>query len=383
MNRYNSRMNSKPESPPRLIQSEAELDEILPLLSSASNLAVDTESNSLYAYQERVCLIQFSTDDQDLLVDPLSIPDLSALDPVFSDPRVEKILHGAEYDVICLARDFDFLLENLFDTRTACRTLGYKRSGLSDLVEQVLGAEISKRFQRANWGRRPLPPEMLDYARLDTHFLIPVRERLRDELLEAGRWQEFHELSQRKTTPLHQENGFDPDGFWRISNARRLKPQQRAILRELYLLRDHLARELDRPTFKVVPDHALIAMARAAPRDRDALHDIKGISSRWIREYGDDLLQAVREGQQAKPPSKPSYEGMSEAAHNRFEALREWRKGAAKQHKVESDLILPRDLMETLANEAPRSKRALQRLMAPLEWRYQTFGDEILNILKT
>lgn len=374
-------MHSKPKTPLRLIQSEGELDEVLPVLASTPHLAVDTESNSLYAYQEQVCLIQFSTHDQDLLIDPLSIPDLSALDPIFSDPKVEKVLHGAEYDVICLARDFDFILDNLFDTRTACRTLGYKRSGLSDLVEEILGVKISKRFQRANWGRRPLPREMLDYARLDTHYLIPLRQHLTDKLLAAGRWQEFNELSQRKSTPLHQENGFDPDGFWSISKARKLKPQQRAILRELYLLRDHLARELDRPTFKVMPDHALLAMARTAPRDLNSLHDIKGVSARWVREYGDDMLQAIRQGNQAKPPAKPAYQGMSDAAHDRFEALREWRKLTARQHKVESDLILPRDLLETLANKAPRSRKELQRLMDPLEWRFQQFGDEILKIL--
>lgn len=374
-------MPSKPSTPPRLIQSQDELAEILPDLTSANHLAVDTESNSLYAYQEQVCLIQFSTSDQDLLVDPLSIQDLSGLNPLFADPQVEKVLHGAEYDVICLARDFDFIIENLFDTRTACRTLGFKRSGLSDLVEEVIGIKISKRYQRANWGRRPLPSEMLDYARLDTRYLIPLREKLTNELLNAGRWQEFHELSQRKTTPLHQENGFDPHGFWRISNARRLKPQQRAILRELYLLRDQLARELDRPTFKVVPNHALLAMAKSAPRDQETLHKIKGISARWVREYGDDLLQAVAEGKKARPPEKPSYEGMSEAAHIRFEALRSWRKDEARKHKVESDLILPRDLMENLANQAPRQKRELHRLMSPLEWRFQKFGDDILTIL--
>jgi ribonuclease D len=376
-------MHSKPSTPPRLIQSEQELADVLPELASTPHLAVDTESNSLYAYQEQVCLIQFSTPDQDLLIDPLSIPDLSSLASVFSDVSVEKILHGAEYDVICLARDFNFLLQNLFDTRTACRTLGYKRSGLGDLIEDIIGVTINKRFQRANWGQRPLPRKMLDYARLDTHYLIPLRERLTEQLLEADRWQEFYELSQRKTTPLSQENGFDPDGFWRISNARRLKPQQRAVLRELYLLRDHIAREIDRPTFKVVPDHALIAMAKAAPGSKESLHDIKGVSSRWIRQYGDDLLQAVRAGKKAKPPEKPSYQGMSDASHERFDTLRNWRKTTARKHKVESDLILPRDLMETLANEAPTDKEELRRLMTPLEWRFQQFGDDILKILSS
>ncbi|MEM5773869.1 MAG: ribonuclease D, partial [Anaerolineaceae bacterium] len=135
-------------------------------------VAVDTESNSLYAYQEQVCLIQFSTGDQDYLVDPLAIRDLSSLEPLFSSPHIEKIFHAAEYDIICLKRDFGFSFANIFDTMLAGRILKFDQIGLAAMLETEYGIVLDKRFQRANWAERPLSEEQKAYARLDTHYLI-------------------------------------------------------------------------------------------------------------------------------------------------------------------------------------------------------------------
>ena len=158
-------------------------------LSRQSLVAVDTESNSLYAYQEQVCLIQFSTLDQDYLVDPLALKDLSPLGEIFSNPNIEKVFHAAEYDLICLKRDFDFTFENLFDTMIAGRILGRDAVGLGSMLQQAFDIKVDKRYQKANWGKRPLPREYTDYARLDTHFLIPLRNSMKEELVKIDRWE--------------------------------------------------------------------------------------------------------------------------------------------------------------------------------------------------
>ena len=157
-------------------------------LNNQEIIAVDTESNSLYAYQEQVCLIQFSTLEGDYLVDPLALEDLSALGEVFANPKVEKVFHAAEYDLICLQRDFDFRFENLFDTMIAARVLGREAVGLAAMLGEHFGIEVDKRHQRANWGRRPLAAEMLAYAQQDTHYLIELSARMRAELEASGRW---------------------------------------------------------------------------------------------------------------------------------------------------------------------------------------------------
>ena len=345
-------------------------------------LAVDTESNSLYAYQEQVCLIQFSIPGFDYLVDPLAVPDLGSLAPLFSSPKIEKVLHGAEYDVMCLARDFEFQIVNLFDTRVASRTLKWKRNGLSDLLEQVFSVNVDKRFQRANWGKRPLSAEMLDYARLDTHYLLKLRDHLHQLLGIEGSLAEAQELCERMTDPPIRENGFNPDGFWRIAHSRELPQRKAAILRELYLMRDRHARRQNRPPFKILGDQSLLAIAKSGPRTIEELHGLPGLTNNAVRRYGAEFLAAVERGMKAPLPQKPRNRGNDEATHARYEALREWRKNAAKKRKLESDLILPRDLLVEIATRSPRDLADLRQIMEPLESRFQRYGEEILKIIR-
>ena len=149
---------------------------------------MNTESNSLHAYRERVCLIQFSTPATDYLLDPLALPDLSPLTPIFANPKIEKVFHAIEYDIICLKRDFGFEVANIFDTMQATRILGEKQVGLDAILAAKLGIVINKKYQKADWADRPLSPEMLNYARLDTHYLLPLRDILHAELAATGRW---------------------------------------------------------------------------------------------------------------------------------------------------------------------------------------------------
>ncbi len=154
--------------PSQVITHAAALRTLANELQRHPIIAVDTESNSLYAYRERVCLIQFSTPLADTLVDPLALDDLTPLAPIFADPKIEKVFHAAEYDLICLKRDFGFEFANLFDTLVAARILGRKHVGLGAILAAEFNVEQDKRFQRANWGARPLPPDHLFYAVQDT-----------------------------------------------------------------------------------------------------------------------------------------------------------------------------------------------------------------------
>ncbi len=367
---------------PTLIQDEKALQNLLFRLEAQKAIAVDTESNSLHAYREQVCLIQISIPGIDYLVDPLKLEDLGALGDIFADASIVKVLHGAEYDVLCLGRDFGFRLLNLFDTRVASRTLGWKKSGLGDLLGQVFDVHIDKRFQRANWGKRPLSTEMLDYARLDTHYLLPLRNHLQKALAKRDLEAQVLEMCEWMSLIPPNENGFDPEGFWRISHARELSRRQAAILRELYMMRDRLARDTNRPPFKILSDAALFTLAKQAPRTESQLRASAGLTKRQIERFSNAILPAIKRGQQAPFPRKPRGNHRDEEMVGRYEALREWRKGVARQRKVESDIILPRDMMEMIARKAPGDKQSLKVLMQPLVWRFQHYGADILSILK-
>src|SRR5512135_3744640 len=188
---------------PELVQTGEALERLASELARQPRIAVDTESNSLHAYRERVCLIQFSTIDRDVVVDQLALDDLSPLGIIFADEHIEKIFHASEYDIICLRRDYGFSFASIFDTMQAGRILGRKQAGLDRLLEEKFGVKMNKRFQKADWAVRPLSRDLLLYARLDTHYLIPLRDMLEAELQAGGLWQ----LAQEDFRIARQPNG--------------------------------------------------------------------------------------------------------------------------------------------------------------------------------
>ncbi|MCU0485745.1 MAG: HRDC domain-containing protein [Anaerolineales bacterium] len=345
-------------------------------------VAVDTESNSLFAYQERVCLIQFSIPGMDYLVDPLALPDLTPLGSVFADPKIEKVFHAADYDLLCLRRDYDFTFANLFDTMLAARILGREALGLAALLEAEFGVLLDKRYQRANWGQRPLPAPLLSYARLDTHYLIALRQRLLDALQQAGRlplaMEDFHRMCLDNYT---SSNG-SPDPCMNISGIYELEPQKVAVLKELCAYRDQMAQRMDRPLFKVIGDKTLMAIAEACPTSLDGLHGLPGMTPKQIKRHGPQLLQAVHRGLKAAPIRVSHPPRANDAYLLRLDALRQWRKVAGKAMGVESDVVLPRDLMYMLAEKNPRHPQELADLMRIAPYRLEHFGSDLARVLR-
>jgi len=378
---YNTPMALPSPAAPVWIDAPEPLAEWVATHRDTPRLAIDTESNSLHAYKEHVCLIQVSTAEGDALIDPLGSADMAALAPLFASPSIEKVFHGAEYDLACLKRDFGFEIVNLFDTRLALRTLGMQPSGLADVLLQEFGVTLDKRYQRADWGKRPLPPAQIEYARFDTHYLLPLRDRLADALQRAGRWEEALEACAHLACTVHPCTNGDPGGFWGMTNARKLEPRQAAALRELYAWRDEMARQFDRPPFKVILDEALLSLARALPQDANDLRHVPDLPPRLAERYADVILAALERARSAPPPCPPSSEPTDPAVLARYDKLRHWRKAAAAERGVESDIILPREIMWEVAHKAPRNMQALEPLMPCLPWRLRAHGPGMLACL--
>ncbi len=367
---------------PVWIGSPAALQRLVQELLGQPVIGVDTESNSLYAYHEQVCLVQFTANGFDYLVDPLAIRDLAELGPVFASPQIEKVFHAAEYDLICLKRDFGFTFSNLFDTMLACRILGRTGLGLGALLEQEFGVQVDKRLQRANWARRPLSAEMMAYARMDTHYLIALQEILKQELQQAGRWDLAQEDFARLTgvpAGTHENNG---GNCWRIPGVQDLTPRQAAILKELCVFRDERAQAMDQPPFRVLSNQTLLELAQRMPRRRADLNQVSGLSAKLVDRYGASLLEAVERGIVGPPAYRIPTARPSEAVLARMDSLRTWRKLTARELGVESDVILPRDLLEQLAARNPGSLEELGEMMGDLPWRLNRFGRQILQALK-
>lgn len=350
-------------------------------LSVEPLIAVDTESNSLHAYQERVCLMQFTISSGDFLVDPLSLDSLAPLAPLFADPQHEKIFHAAEYDLICLKRDFDFTFTKVFDTMFAARILGRSKVGLGSILEEEFQVVLNKKYQRADWGQRPLPSYLLAYAQLDTHYLIPLRNRLREQLLQKKLWP----LAEEDFTRLCHVNGREPtpkeDLVWRINGARDLTPGEAAVLNELCLYRDEIASRLDRPVFKVMNDELLVALAQRLPLEKNELLRV-GMTDRQIHRFGDGVIAAIKRGMASPPLYQPIHPRPEDDFLNRMEALSDWRKMRARAMGVESDVVLPREHITKIARHNPSTEQALALVMEDVPWRYAQYGNEILRVLR-
>ncbi len=365
--------------PPTWVATSQALERAASDLAIHPLLAVDTESNSLHAYREQVCLIQFSTAQTDYLIDPLVQDDLSPLAPIFADANIEKIFHAVEYDLICLKRDFAILVTNIFDTMQAARILGYKQVGLDAMLALKLGVKVNKRFQKADWARRPLTSDLLNYARLDTHYLIELRDILQAELQSRGRW----ELAREEFVRLaHGNNNIRSEipAWQRIAGAQHFTDQQLAILQELCAWRENLAQQMNRPMFKVMDDKRLVGIARAAPQSMDELENMP-LTSKQIVLYGHDLISAVATGRHTRPEKQPPAVRPGDAFLNRLDALGDWRKHTAEKMGVESDIVLPKAFMHAIADRNPRTLDELSVLMPESPWRLGQFGAELLQVL--
>jgi len=351
-------------------------------LGGVPGIGVDTEADSFHSYREKTCLIQISTRDSDFIIDPLALTDLSPLASVFGDPAVLKIFHAAENDVANLKRDFALRTRHLFDTHAAARILGIKQVGLADLLRAHFGVESNKRLQRYPWATRPLDPAALNYAAADSHYLLPLRDILHRQLLDAGRTEEAEEEAERLEGATASMRVFDPESFWRIKGAATLAPAQRAALRELYVWRDRQAAAADRPPFRVAPDSALVAVAEALPPDQDSLRSVSGLPSSLVERYAYGLLAAVRRSRDKVVPLPPKRARPDDAVLTRYEALRSWRRGMAAERGVEHDVVISNAVLQALAerNPADASELAAAAVIGP--WKLRTYGPALLTVLR-
>lgn len=369
--------------PFKLVKTSEEWLHCFGKIQKKSRLAIDLEANSLYAYREQICLIQITIPGQDYIIDPLAGFDLSDLGLLLADSEIEKIFHAAEYDLILMKRQFGWELAHLFDTMWAARILGISRCGLASLLKDSYGVTLDKRHQKANWSRRPLPHNLLAYARMDTHFLLDLREKLYARLEELDCLAEAKEIFDEQCRVEPSDNTFNPDDFWSINGVRDLTPRQQAIAKELNIYRDSQAKKFDRPPFKIFDDQTILELASVGPRFVEELPVIHGMTKGQIRRYGRDIIQTIHDAKKQPAPHKPKNNSrrLPEEVSERYDILRNWRKERAKARGVESDVILSRDALWELAWLNPQRPEDLAQINRLGPWRQTAYGDEIIQLL--
>lgn len=344
-------------------------------------VGLDTESNSLFAYQERVCLIQLSTPNQDYLVDTLALPDLSAMGSLFVSTSIQKVFHAAEYDLVCLKRDYGFSFTNIFDTMIAARTLGYKEIGLAAMLQQVLVITIDKRYQRANWGQRPLKPEMLEYARLDSHYMLTLRDHLLTQLTDRNRLSMLQEDCDRLCRTSQPMPNHKVD-IWKVKGATDLNPHQLSALQSLLEHREKIAKSEDKPPFKILSEQALLEVAQTQPKYMEELNLLPSLSRGQVQRFGKGLLLAVKNSNNVPVIPRNLHKRPDKKLLARKDMLSDWRKQKGERLGVPSDVILPREMMLQIVEENPRSLEDLEKIMSGAPFRFDAYGKEIISKLE-
>lgn len=385
------------EGIPAVIADDAALTRVVEAFARGEGpVAVDAERASGYRYGNRAYLVQLRREGAGTaLIDPISCPDLSSLDTALAEAEI--VLHAASQDLPCLF-EVGFSPRRLFDTELAGRLLGYERVGLGTMVETVLGLRLEKGHSAADWSTRPLPEDWLRYAALDVEVLVELRDSLHAELTESGKleWarEEFAAVLGMPPAPPRSDPWRRTSGIHKVRNVRAL-----AIVRELWTMRDRIARENDLAPGRVLPDSAIVAAALDVPRTRKALTEISAFTGRSARRHMSDWLNAVNRARalpdgQLPQPSTPGdgpppanrWPDRDPAAAKRLAAARAVVTALAEEHHMPAENLLQPDVVRRLTWEPPEpvtDETVTERLRAlgARAWQISLTADPLATAL--
>jgi ribonuclease D len=296
------------------------------------------------------------------------------------------VLHAGDNDLVHLKRRYRFTFGAIFDTSLAARFLGATGLGLDALVRDHLGIELPPSRQKDDWSSRPLTEAQEHYAAADVQHLMPLADRLRDELTRIGRLAWVEEECAALAAEPPTERVVDPDAYLGLKGARELPPQGLAVLRELFEARDQIARTADRPPFKVLSDATLVALAQTVPGDLEVLATVPGCTPRVIGRWGAAILAAVARGRDVPEERLPVFTRTPRppvpgVVRRRIEALRQWRVEAAPRFGLDPGLLLPNRLIRAIAAAGPRDLGAVARVEGLRRWRADVLGPELVQVV--
>jgi len=387
-----ARHDDEPADEVWLVETPDDLEHLADHLARSPQVALDIEANSLHAYRERTCVVQVTSGGRHAIIDAVALTDLSPLRNALDRDSVEMLFHGGDYDIAMLSRDHGFAFHRVFDTMIAATLLGEEKVGLANLVLDAYDVQLDKRYQKADWARRPLEPDQIDYLYRDTAYLPGLSERLKSRLEEEDLVEEaeieFRRLAQR----VGRHAVPDPDAWRRIKGASKLDARGRAVLAALHRWREEAAEQRDTPPFKIVSPRALLALAEHPPAGKADPKSLTALHPKERKRWGAPVLAAIRQGLADLdagnvPPADVRPRLTREEATQRKreraveEAIRDWRRGEAAERKVPNLVVLPNRAMAWLARDLPRDVRSLAEHDDIGPKRAARYGEKILEIL--
>jgi ribonuclease D len=357
--------------------------------AEGGRIAIDTEFVSERRYQALLCLMQVAVPDPSAegsvrteVLDPLEgDPDFSPLARVLADPGVEVVMHAGRQDVALLRRTLDTEVTSIFDTQVAAGFLGFgNQEGYESLVRKVLKVKLTGSEGFTRWDRRPLTPQQLEYAADDARLLLALGEELERRLEERGRLEWAREES-RTLEEASDERGA-LRSYERLPRLGRLSESARGIAFTLAEWREDEARAADRAPGSVLPDQALVELARRTPRDKHGLEQIRGLPPQTLHRRADALLAAIERGRGTTAPPSPSEPLSRESADAPLVSLAQ----ALVRHRsmetgVAVELIATQSELASLVNSLRRGENG-DHVRVANGWRRELVGDELKELIE-
>jgi ribonuclease D len=381
-------------SQPRFVTDVVGVTELAAALLRASFVALDTESNSMHVYREQVCLLQVNVDGDVFVVDPLAlgvdprrVPS-DVLSPLRKGLRREDrplYLHGGEYDVACLRRDFDLVLGGVFDTQQAASLLGFEKTGYGTLVERFCGVALPKAYTTYDWGTRPLDTAALSYAVDDVVYLPEVAKAVQ-QLVHAAGIDDEVSIANEVVASTPRPRGFDPSSLWRLRDVDHASPSTLKVLLRLLAWREAAAAEENLPAGRLVNNEVLCAVARQKATTIAGLKKA-GLRTATVDRYGDAALAAIHNAEFDEVPQRPSASRQNPVAQAREVLLKRWRREEAarrSEHEgrpIPLSLVLPAKALEALCAQSVCDLAAVPQLGTARRRRYGKDLERLCSVV--
>ena len=315
-------------------------------ISPDKRCCLDTEADSLHHYHEKLCLLQVNCAGRYALVDPLAISDVTPLLELLD--AHELWFHGADYDLTMLRKTYDWSPRVIRDTQIAARLLGARQFGLAALVKNTFDLDLCKASQKADWSRRPLPPNMLSYAVDDVRYLLTIADKFVAQLREKGREDWFHQSCRELQEDVAARDNAQREDPWRVQGCGRLHPKGLAVLKAMWEWREGIAKERDTPCFKIMSNKQMVAYAEQFEGDQ-SLNPPNGWRPRWKKEFHDIVAAVITSPSSEWPARAKKVKGrLSDTQRDQIDKLCAHREKVAQELEIEPSLLGSRSTIEEL-----------------------------------
>ncbi len=369
----------------KFIESKTKLKNICDDLLKEKVIGVDLEADSLYCFKEKICLIQIATSTQAFLIDPFVLKDISPFLKVLENRDTIKIFHGSDFDIRSIDRDYQTKVNNLFDTEIACRFLGLKERGLGSLLKQNFNVAANKKYQKANWSKRPFMQEMIRYSVMDVQYLTRLYNIIHKKLMANGRLLWAKEEFEIQEQVRHKNNHLLPL-FKKFKGAGRMDNRTLTVLENLLQLRAHIAKKKDQPLFKIISNSSLTALAINKPKTIDQIKKTNALSKKQVTMYGKSCEDAINQAMELKQEKLPSYprikiDRKTFKEEKKVKALKKTREKLSLSMGIEPGFLLNNALIDSIAVKTPKNLEALLKIKNIRHWQVENIGNDIIATL--